>query len=372
MRQLSQVKTAVQKRLPAVTRSPIAALVFALTLLVVVAVAGVVVGYEFPSGISADAWLSSPRLVLWSSIVVLAIVTIGGYLLYRRYEEMLLDQWRQLSNWAQAIIAGTVCAALVAIGLGFATLAGAVPLVFVPVWSLIAWLVATVCTLRQRRNPDPDDSSSALESMLITVGYAQAKHLQTRTLAGIVGLAGAILGSVGVRALFSWFTVTLTPLQTAFLAVCVWLLATVLVYNRYASTITDRTDLEFVAVSNPELRDGREVTIKNTGTDPIDLAQAKLRDTNRDCYQFDGGVTLKPGASCSFAVPASFSLEPNEATMALPLGYTLTQGSEYPMLYTRDGEQFVLQGGTEVRDRDSTHDTTRQPVGLGADPTPQE
>jgi len=371
MRRLSQVKTAVQKRLPAVTRSPIAALIVALILLVVVAVAGVV-GYEFPSGISADAWISSPRLVLWSSIVVLAIVTIGGYLLYRRYEEMLLDQWRQLSNWAQAIIAGTVCAALVAIGLGFATLAGAVPLVFVPVWSLIAWLVATVCTLRQRRNPDPDDSSSALESMLITVGYAQAKHLQTRTLAGIVGLAGAVLGSVGVRALLSWFTVTLTPLQSAFLAVCVWLLATVLVYNRYASTITDRTDLEFVAVSNPELRDGREVTIKNTGTDPIDLAQAKLRDTNRDCYQFDGGVTLKPGASCSFAVPASFSLEPNEATMALPLGYTLTQGSEYPMLYTRDGEQFVLQGGTEVRDRDSTHDTTRQPVGLGADPTPQE
>ncbi|MFA9416338.1 hypothetical protein [Natrinema sp. HArc-T2] len=374
MRRLLQAKTAVQKRLPAVSRLSVAALLFALALLAVV-VAASVVESEFPSSTSVDVWVASSRLVLWSTIVVLMLVTISGYLLSRRYEEVLLDQWSQLSSWAQAIVAGIVCGTVVAIGLGVATLAGAVPLALVPVGSLIAWPVATVCTLRQRRKPHADDSSSALESLLITVGYAQAKHLQTRTLAGIVGLVGAVLGSVGVRVLlswFPWFDGTLTPLQTAVLAVCGWLLATVIVYNRYASTITDRIDLQLVAVSSPELRDGRELTIKNTGTVPVELTQAKLRDTNRDCYQFGVGVTLGPGACCSFAVPASFSLESNETTMALPLGYTLTQGSEHPIIYTRDGEQYVLREGTELLDRDSTRETTRQTVALGVEPTPQE
>ena len=366
-RRLSQAKTLVQKRLPTVSRPVAAALLFALTLLAGIAIV-TFTGSVPPSSVSVDVWTVA-------SLLVLVIVLIGSYLLYRRDGTRAVEHWERLSSRVRALIAGAGCGTLVAIGLGVATLAGAVPLVFVPVGSLVAWPVAAVWTLRQRSTSNTADSPSVLESLLITAGYAQVKQLQTRVLAGLVGFAGAVLGGIGLHALLSWlpwFDVTLSLLQTAVVTVCLWLLATVIVYNHYEAAITDRTDLHLVTVSRPELRDGRELTIKNDGTAPVELARAKLRDTNRDCYQFDVGVTLEPGACCSFAVPASFSLEPNDAATALPLGYTLTQGSKHPTLYTRDGEQFVLQGETEPRDRDSTRDTTRQPVGLDAEPTPQE
>lgn len=367
IRRLSQAKTLIQKRLPTVSRPVAAALLFALVLLTGVALVTLTESVSLPS-VSVDIWIVA-------ALLVLVIVTIGSYLLYRRYGDRVLDHWERLSSRVRALIAGAVCGTLVATGLGVATFAGAVPLMFVPVGSLIAWPVATVWTLRQRSTSNTADSPSALESVLITAGYAQIKQLQTRTLAGLVGFAGAVLGSVGIRVLLSWlpwFDVSLSLLQTAVITVCLWLLATVIVYNHYEASITDRTDLQLVTVSRPELRDGHELTIKNDGTAPVELSQAKLRDTNCDCYQFDVGVTLRPGACCSFAVPASFSLEPNDVATALPLGYTLTQGSKYPTLYTRDGEQFVLRDGTEPRDRDSTRDTSREPVGLDAEPTPQE
>ncbi|MFD1565075.1 hypothetical protein ACFR99_16175 [Haloarchaeobius amylolyticus] len=374
MRRLSQVSTTVRKRLPPVARPVAVALLLMLSVLAVAVVTGAIESVV-PSSGPGGGWETTSWLALIGTIVVLAIVTVGSYLLYRRYADSLATQWQQLSKWAQALIAGAVCGTLVATGLGVATVAGLVPLAFVPVGVLVAWPTATVVTRRQRRTQTADDSPSALESALITTGYAQLKLLQTRTLAGIVGLVGAVLGSIGIRLLLSWLPwadVMLTPLQTAVLAVFLWLIGTVLVYNRYESTITNRTALTIVGVSSPERQGDRELTIKNAGTDPVDLARAKLRDTNRDRYQFDVDVTLGPGACCSFGVPASFLLEPNDAAMALPLGYTLKQGSEHPTIYTRDGEQFVLQQRTEPRDHERLRDATRQPVAVGVEPTRQE
>ena len=367
IRRLSQAKTLLQKRLPTVSRPVAAALLSALALLAMTATA-MYTDFVSPPTVSVDGWIVA-------SLLVFAVVTIGTYLLYRRYGTRVVAHWDRLSSRVRALVAGVGCSTLVAIGLGVATLAGTVPLGFVPVGSLIAFPVAAVWTFRQRPTTTTADSPSLLESILITAGYAKIKQLQTRALAGLVGFAGAVVVSLGVRALLSWlpwFDVSLSLLQTTVITLCLWLLATVVVYNHYEGTISDRTDLRLVTVSRPELRDGRELTIKNDGSAPVELARATLRDTNRNCYQFDVGLTLEPGACCSFAVPASFSLEPNDAATALPLGYTLTQGSKHPTLYTRDGDQFVLEGETESRDRDSSRDTAQQSVGLNAEPTPQE
>lgn len=375
MRVASKVQKAVQKRLSPVVRPLIAAFVFALVVTAVAVVTGLV-DYVPQSTLPVTGWVISPRLLLLSVVFVLAAIVGIGYLLYRRYEDALASQWEQLSIWAQATIAGAVCGALVAAGLGVATAVGPVPPAVVLAGSLLAWPVATVLALRQRREPETDDDSpSALQSLLIKTGYAQVKHLQTRTLAGIVGFVGAVLGSVGIRLLISWlpwFDGTLSTLQTVVLAAVLWLVATVLVYNRYESTISDRTTLRIVAVSSPESRDGRELTIKNDGLVQVELAQAKLRDTKRDLYQFDVGVALEPGERCSFEVPDSFLLEPNEAAMDLPLGYTLKQGGEHPILYTRTGQQFVLEGSGDALDAESDRSVNRSSIGLGAEPTPRE
>ncbi|WP_245853055.1 hypothetical protein [Natrinema ejinorense] len=370
----SKATKTVKKKVSPVLRPLAAALIFAVVVTAVAVVTGLV-DYVPESTVPVTDWVLSPRVVLLITVFVLAVVVIGVRLLYLQYKDAIADQWDQLSIWAQATIAGAVCGLLVATGLGIATLVGVVSPVSVLAGSLIAWPVATVLTLRQRREPDTDDSPSALRSVLIRTGYAQVKHLQTRTLAGIVGFVGAVLASVGTRALVSWlpwFDGTLTQLQTVVLAAVLWLIATVLVYNRYESTISDRTDLRIVAVSRLESRDGRELMVKNTGITPVELTQAKIRDTKHDLYQFDVGVTLEPGERCSFELPATFLLESNEAAMDLPLGYTLKQGGEHPIVYTRTGDQFVLQGSSDALDRESVRAGTRSTIGIGAEPTPQE
>jgi len=375
MRVISQIKRIVQNRLPSVVGLALLVVISALAVTAVAIMTGAV-DYVPQSTASVVGWIVSPRLVLLSTIVIFGTITALSYLLYRRYEDTLIDQWEQLSNWAQTIIAGASCGGLTAIGLGIATVIGPVPLVFVPVGSLIAWPVATVFTLRQRRESNTDgDSPSVLQSIRTKTGYAQLKHLQTRLLAGIVGLAGVSIGCVLMYVLLSWlpwFGATRTSLETVLFVAFLWLVATVLVYNRYESSISDRTELRIVAVSNLESRAGRELTIKNDGVVSVELAQAKLRDTNRDLYQFDTGVVLGPGERCSFEVPESFLLEPNETAMDLPLGYTLKQGGEHPIIYTRAGEQFVLRESTAMLDRDSARSATRSTIGLGGEPTPQE
>ncbi|WP_241432491.1 hypothetical protein [Natrinema gari] len=371
----SKVTKTARKQLSPVIRPLMAALIVALLVTAVAVVTGLV-DYVPQSSVPVTGWVISSRVLLLVTVFVLVALAYAGYKLYRNYEDAITEQWSRLSIWAQATIAGGSCGAVVAVGLGIAAVAGPVPLSLVLAGSLIAWPVATVLTLRKRREPDADDASpSAFQSVLIKAGYAQVKLLQTRTLAGIVGFAGAVLGSLGIRTLIAWlpwFDGTLTHLQTTLLAGFLWLVATILVYNRYESGISDRTDLRIVGVSSPESRPGRELMIKNDGVAPVELAQAKIRDTKRDLYQFDSEMTLEPGERRPFEVPEAFLLESNEAAMDLPLGYTLKQGREHPIVYTRTGKQFVLKGGNDAADRDPTRSSNPSAIGLSADPTPQE
>ncbi|WP_408956833.1 hypothetical protein [Natrinema sp. 74] len=353
----------------------IGALLFAV-IVTAVAVVTELVEYVPRVFVPVTDWVVLPWLVLFSAVFALTATVVVGYLLYRRYEDTLTGQWNQLSIWARAIVTGAVCGVAVAVGLGIATAGGIVTPVFVLVGPVIAWPIATVLALRRQRESDTgDDSTSTLQSVLIKSGYAQVKLLQTRTLAGIVGFVGAVLGSTGVLALLAWLPwvdVTLTVLQTVVLAAFLWLVATVLVYNRYESTISDRTDLRIVTVLSTESGDARELLLKNEGVAPIELTRAKIRDTKRDLYQFDGGVALEPGQCRAFEVPGAFLLEPNEAAMDLPLGYTLKQGGEHPIVYTRTGDKFVLRGSSDAPGRDPARAEMPSPVGLGTDPSPQD
>lgn len=372
MRVGSRIRKAVQKRLSPVVPALIVALIAAAVVTAVAVVAGLV-AYVPAAAVPLVGWTVPPRVFLFSVVFVLAAVVGLGYLAYRRYDEMLVEQWEQLSIWAQATIAGAVSGALVAFGLGVATLAGLVPPAFVLAGFIVAWPVATVLALRQGRESDPAaDDSAALESILVRIGYAQIKRLQTRTLACIVGFVGAVGGALAIRSLVSWLGWSLSLLQTVALVAVLWVVATVLVYNRYESTISEREDLTIVGVSTPESQDARELTLKNDGVTPAELANAKIRDTKRDLYQFDVGVTLEPGETRSFEVPESFSLEPNDTARELPLGYTLKQGGECPIVYTRRGDQFELRDGTGAVDPDVEQPTTQSTVGLGAEPAAQE
>lgn len=375
LRLASKAKTAVQKQLSPIVPVVALALVFALLVTALAVVTGLV-EYVPSTRIPVTGWRISPRLLLLIVVFVLSVVIGVGYLAYRTYADAIASQWGQLSTWAQAMVTGGACGLLVAFGLGLAAIARLVPMAFILAGSLVAWPLATVLSLRQRREPEPDDKSSALQSLLVKTGYAQVKRLQTRTLAGIVGFVVAISGTVAIRALVAWFGESLTPLQLVLLVAFLWLVATVLVYNRYESTTSERTELYIVEVSTPASGNTRELTVKNGGTSPVDLANAKLRDTKRELHQFDVEVTLEPGERRSFEIPDTFSLEPNDTAMELPLGYTLKQGGEYPVVYTRTGALFGLRGGTETPDSgpDTGRSVTRSVTepGLGSGPTPQE
>jgi hypothetical protein len=362
----------VRSGLASVGRPLLAAVVVALLVTAAAVVTGLV-EYVPRVAVPGTGWTMSPRIVLWTTTFVLAAIGCAGYLLYRAYEDAIADQWGRLSIRVRATVVGGCCGALVAIGLGIAAVAGPVPPSVTLVGSLLAWPVATVLMLRQHRDPGTADGSpSALRSLLVRVGYAQAKPLRTRTLAGIVGVAGAVLGTLGIRALVSWLPWLdgpFTHLRTVLLAACLWVVVTVLVHGRYESTMGDRTALRIVAVSSPGSR-SRELTIENDGPDPVELTRAKIRDTERDRYRLDGGSTLEPGQRRTFAIPDGFLLEPNEAATELPLGYSLKRGGERPIIYTRTGERFVLEGD-DAPDRDPTSSPGSQTIEPGSDPTPQ-
>ena len=92
MRVISQIKRIVQNRLPSVVGLALLVVISALAVTAVAIMTGAV-DYVPQSTASVVGWIVSPRLVLLSTIVIFGTITALSYLLYRRYEDTLIDQW---------------------------------------------------------------------------------------------------------------------------------------------------------------------------------------------------------------------------------------------------------------------------------------
>ncbi|WP_049924102.1 hypothetical protein [Halopiger djelfimassiliensis] len=285
----------------------------------------------------------SPTTVVFLTSFILGVFVGACYLGYRAYRDAIQERWQQYSTWAQSMIVGCCCAVVVMVLLGVAALLDHVRPSTVVLGVLVSWPLSTgLLLLQDRRRFGADSSLSSVKT-----GYIHTKGLESRTLSIVVGFLIAIVGSLAIRYAGRWYFGRFPLWATVFLSIGLWIGSTLLVYNRYVATTTQRTDISIVAVSTPESRPTRELSIKNRAATSVDLSESRIRDTEFDLYRLGVDLTLKPGAVCTFEIPESFSLEPNDDSLDLPLGYSLKRGGETPTLFTKTGAIYSLQWATD-------------------------
>ncbi|MFC3959403.1 hypothetical protein [Halovivax cerinus] len=284
-------------------------------------------------------WSVAPKALVFVGVTATGLVVGGICLLGYRYHDELTTYWNTYSAWAQAVLVGFLAATLVAIGCYGAALFDRVPTYATLLGFLVTWPVAAGVVLLFDRRSD-GDGSSAFSS--VKTGYVHTRGLESRTLSLIVGFLGAMAGGLSLWYAWRWYTGD--PSFPAIVAVTVslWIVITLVVYNRYEASSIERTDISIVTVRTPESRPTRELTIKNGASTSVDLAESRIRDTSFELYRLGVAITLRPGATCTFEIPETFTLEPNDESIDLPLGYSLKRGGETPTLFTRSGDIYAL------------------------------
>jgi len=244
----------------------------------------------------------------------------------------LVKRWNGVARRTRAIIVGLL-AAVVAGGLtAVADFYLTVPLSLIGGVCLFVWPVGTYWTLARR--PARGSRFTGWSR------YVELRHMETRTVALLVGYLIASTIGTGL-----WALGVETPAAAA-IAGLVWLGATVVVYNRYETILTDRTELSISAAEPTE--EEIELSMINQGHETVELVAPTIRDTTRDHYQLTDHLTLQPGEKASVNLPSTFRLAPTDIDRTLPLGYTLDRSQPAPTVYSQTGSAFELQRGESV------------------------
>lgn len=261
----------------------------------------------------------------------------------------LVDRWTGLARRTRAVVTGLITA-LVA---GGATAAAGeiytVPVASIVAACLLAWPVGTYWSLGRQSTDKP---SSIGESLAVRSRYADLRQQETRTIALLVGfLVGTTTGG-------GLWLLGVEVAATAVIAGLVWLVATVIVYNRYESALTERTALAIVATESTEAGEAVELTIKNEGHETVCLTEPTITDTTHERYRIGKDLTFQPGGCATMRLPSSFTWSATTAERTLPLGYTLDRSQAAPIVYTRQGEAFELQDGDPAESEMWTNEPT--------------
>jgi len=266
----------------------------------------------------------------------------------------LADRWTGLARRTRAIITGMATAVVAGAVAAVVGVVYAVPLSLIGAVCLLAWPVGTYWSLRRQSTAD---SANIGEWVAVRTRYADLRQQETRTVALLAGFLIAATTGTGL-----WLVGADTA-ASAGIAGLVWLVATVIVYNRYESTLTERTALAIVSTTTTSERAGLELTIKNRGEETVDLTNPTFEDTTHERYRIERGLTLQPGGCATIQLPSSFTPSSSTAERTLPLGYTLDRSQAAPIVYTRQGTAFELQhdGPTEENTAWAGSDETYTP-----------
>lgn len=263
----------------------------------------------------------------------------------------------ELARWATAFALGCVVAA---VGGGLVAAVDFYYFYTVPDYVaglvfLLGWPVATLFALRKLRARD----DGLFSVLLVKTGYAQLRRLETKTVALVLGFLVALLVGASVR--FAGADLQLT----AFSFVAAWVLVTFVTTRRYEKMGSARTDLIIADVRDRTSGPSRELAVRNEGEEPVDLCKAKIRDTNYNLYRLDLDVVLGAGETGTFDIPPEFTLEPSDTDIGveLPFGYSLRQGEDAAMIYTRGGEEFKLQWDDVAHDGVTTTESPDSATG---------
>lgn len=266
----------------------------------------------------------------------------------------LVDRWTGLARRTRAIITGVATAVVAGTAAAVAGVVYPVPLSLIGAVALFAWPVGTYWSLRRQSTAE---SANIGKSVVVRSRYADLRQQETRTVALLGGFLIAAATGTGL-----WLLGVDTA-ATAGIAGLVWLVATVIVYSRYETILTERTALAIVATTTTTESDGLELTIKNRGEETVDLTNPTLEDTTHERYRIERQFTLQPGGCATIQLPASFTWSSTTAERTLPLGYTLDRSQAAPIVYTQQGTAFELQhdGQTEENTAWAGSDETYTP-----------
>lgn len=380
------VKKSVKQYIKPILPAVIIAMALAVTTTLVVWSAGwldVVPSVEMP--VTGTELL--PTRVVFVTAFLLGLLVGGCYLLYRNNRETIHQRWEQYSTWAKAMLSGWIAALTVALVLAAGYALGRITLPTLFVGVLLTWpLTVGAVLLGYRRS---SRASSTLGSIM--VGYVLTRGLESRTLSMIVGLLIAIVSGLAVAGL-TWYFDRYLWWVPIVCATFIWGVVTLLLYNRHEKRTVERTDLVIAGISTPKARDVRELTVRNSSERAINLSESLIRDTDLDLYRPGVDTTIRPGEEGTFEIDESFSLEPNDDAINLPLGYNLKRGGETPAVFTKDGEVYYLQWTTQPAtaigrdsskhvvdsiqqhsdDRHPTSDVSDSMGGSAGSPTPQD
>jgi len=285
-------------------------------------------------------WRIAPQYVLVIAAFVLGVLVGTWYFAYRPNRETVREYWQQVPTWLRATTIGFLGASLLTIALVVVRAYWWIADRSLLFAFLISWPSTTGMFVLRSRSIARDHCDRSTSAR---IGYLHARGLESRTMSVIVGSLFAVLGGfvtwISAIRVANWDSVLLAT-GVAFL---LWILVTVLVYNRYDAETSELTDLAIIGINRPETRETWEITIKNESNETIDLSLAKVRDTKLGLYQFGVDTDLGPGAVCTFNTPKEFRLAPADDSWELPLGYTLKQGSDTPVILTRTGKMYALQ-----------------------------
>ena len=290
----------------------------------------------------------------WTKLKTLWTESVGG---------PLADRWQGLSRRTQAVLIGFVVAVVAAVVIVVGRLLVPVPRWLVAVGALLWWPAGTYWGLARPRptvggSTDTDGAGGATSDPGGRRRYAELRHLETRTIALLVGYLLAAATGGGIRLL------GVDPVVTVAVALSVWLVATVVVYDRYERVLTERTALAIAETGPASAHDGVELTIANRGHEPVALPAPTLVDTAGDRYRLAERLTIQPGGTVAVELPAGFRLTPTDAERTLPLGYTLDRSRAAPSLYTETGAAFALQSAeTETGDEPARPETVASETG---------
>jgi hypothetical protein len=178
-----------------------------------------------------------------------------------------------------------------------------------------------------------------VSALLVRTGFAQVRRIQSVTVAlslgFLVGIIGAMLASLTVGSL----------LVTVLAFLLAWALGTLGTLRWFQRTDIAYSDLVIVDVRDRSSGRRRELAVANERDERVDLRDAKIRDTEYDLYRTNIDVLLGPGQTETFDIPPNFSLYPSSEALTtdLPLGFSLSQSADAPVIVTRDGEKFTLR-----------------------------
>lgn len=240
-----------------------------------------------------------------------------------------------LSEWARAMYLSVLVAGVVAALTTFA-FAGVAPGYTPPVVFLVGWGVCTYLLFRRRGTIE----DSAITRLLTRTGYAQMRQVETLSVSVGTGMALALVVAalVGIAGAHPSSTLQRTGLSL----LLVWPMVTIATSIGWPTH--EHTDLVIEDIQVRQSTTLRELTVRNIGNRPVNLADAKITDANNVVYHIGINVSLGAGEAGRFEIPEGFELATHEPyeVLSLPFGFIVKKEATEPGIVTRRGERYTL------------------------------